>query len=105
MRAHILVNTTANLYRTKPGALDAIRRVAEGRARVFATSTLPELADACRAIASEGSDCVVLSGGDGTFMAGVTELARAFGDSEDSPAKLPVLALLPGGTVATVARN
>jgi diacylglycerol kinase family enzyme len=33
-------------------------------------------------------------------MAGVTALARAFGDS-----RIPPIALLPGGTVATVARN
>ena len=33
-------------------------------------------------------------------MAGVTELARAFGED-----RLPAIGLLPGGTVATVARN
>lgn len=42
---------------------------------------------------------VVLCGGDGTFMAGVTALADAGFDP------LPELVFAPGGTVATVAKN
>ncbi len=69
--------------------------------RVFETRTTDELDAAARAIA-EGDPGVpvVLAGGDGAYMAGVTALARAFGDRA-----LPPIALAPGGTVRTVARN
>jgi diacylglycerol kinase family enzyme len=69
-------------------------------ADVHATSHVDELGAICEQIAHHSSDLVVLSGGDGSFMAGVTALSRAFG-----PRSLPRIALLPGGTVATVARN
>jgi diacylglycerol kinase family enzyme len=106
MRTHVIVNTTANLYRNRPETLDRIRRAAGARARVFATSSFEDLDRACDEIAKEGTDCVAISGGDGTFMAGVTALTRAFGDLDgNTGTKLPLLALLPGGTVATVARN
>ncbi|HSN99271.1 MAG TPA: diacylglycerol kinase family protein, partial [Candidatus Nanopelagicales bacterium] len=54
----------------------------------------------CQRIAGRGTDLLVLSGGDGSFMAGVTTLAGALGE-----AALPKMALIPGGTAATVARN
>jgi diacylglycerol kinase (ATP) len=41
----------------------------------------------------------VLAGGDGSHMGGLSALARAFGST------LPPVALAPGGTVCTVARN
>jgi diacylglycerol kinase family enzyme len=72
---------------------------ARGGARVHETRTLGELEDAARAIAARGSDAVVLAGGDGSHMGGLSALARAFGDA------LPPVALAPGGTVCTVARN
>jgi len=43
---------------------------------------------------------VILAGGDGSYMAGVTALARAFGHDA-----MPLLAFAPGGTVGTTARN
>ncbi len=81
---------------------------------VHETSTIDELSEAARVIAGRGeSSCgprrgeaasvpsrVVLAGGDGSYMAGVTALVRAFGDSA-----IPPLAFAPGGTVGTTARN
>jgi len=64
------------------------------------TRTLADLDEAARGIARDVPDAVVLAGGDGSYMAGVTAQARAFGD-----APLPPLALVPGGTASTVARN
>jgi diacylglycerol kinase family enzyme len=99
MRADVIVNRNAR--RLASGALrDAIVDTAarEG-ALVHETRTIAELDDAARAIAARGSRGVVLAGGDGTYMAGVTALARAMGDA------LPPIGLAPGGTVATVARN
>lgn len=99
MRIDAIVNTTARRYRAVPALLDRVASACAGAAELHPTSTLGELADVCGQIAGRGTDLVVLSGGDGSFMAGVTALAAAFGDA------LPPLALLPGGTVATVAKN
>lgn len=100
MRFDVIANITARLYRRRPSLLDEVRRVSAGVAEVHPTSRVDELDAVCARIAARGTDLVILSGGDGSFMAGVTALARAFGE-----ASLPRLALLPGGTVATVARN
>jgi diacylglycerol kinase family enzyme len=101
MRIDVIVNTTARLYKRGPERLEKARRACAGAADLHLTSSLPELQAACSAIAKRGSDLVILSGGDGSFMAGVTALERAFGKG----ARLPRIALLPGGTVATIARN
>src|SRR5579859_1706813 len=66
---------------------------------VHETRTLAELDEVARGLAARGTDAVVLAGGDGSYMAGVTALAHAFGDA------LPPVALGPGGTVGTIARN
>jgi diacylglycerol kinase (ATP) len=99
MRIDVIVNTTARRHLGNPSLLRRIRRLCDGAAAVYPTANLAELDAAVRAIAARGSELVVLSGGDGSFMAGVTALARAFGDD------LPALAFLPGGTVATLSRN
>ncbi|MGZ3478077.1 MAG: hypothetical protein ACXVCJ_26505, partial [Polyangiales bacterium] len=49
--------------------------------------------------ASRGARAVVLCGGDGSYSAGTTEIARAWGDEP-----LPLLGFAPGGTVGTVPR-
>lgn len=100
MRIDVIVNESARRYAARPRLLERIHALCDGRARVHSTATLGALDDTARAIASNGSDLVLLSGGDGTFMAGVTALCRAFGED-----RLPRIGLVPGGTVATVARN
>lgn len=100
MRTFVIVNITARLYRAKPWLLDEIRRVSAGQAEVIPTTTVAELEAVCERIRASKADLVILSGGDGSFMAGVTALVRAY---REHP--LPKIALLPGGTVATVARN
>jgi diacylglycerol kinase family enzyme len=100
MRIDVIVNTTAHRFARQPSLVELMRRACSGAAAMHETATLAELEAALAAIAARGSDLVVLSGGDGTFMAGVTALARAFGED-----KIPRIALVPGGTVATVARN
>jgi diacylglycerol kinase (ATP) len=76
-----------------------VRAAAREGARLHETSRLDELDAVARDIAARGSDAVVLAGGDGSHMAGLSALARAFGSA------LPPIALAPGGTVCTVARN
>ena len=70
-----------------------------GGARVHETRSLEELDRVARELADQGTDAVVLAGGDGSHMGGVSALARAFGG------QLPRVAFAPGGTVSTVARN
>jgi diacylglycerol kinase family enzyme len=68
-------------------------------ARLHVTGDLAALDLVADVIARDGTDGVVLAGGDGSTMAGVSALARAFGGS------LPPVGLAPGGTVGTIARN
>ena len=67
---------------------------------VHETRSVAELDEVSRTLAKRRTTRVVLAGGDGSYMAGVTSLARAFGETS-----LPEIALAPGGTVSTVARN
>lgn len=98
---HIVQNLRARRL-AEDGPLRAAIRAAAGRNAciLHETTSLDALAAAARAIAGDGARAVVLAGGDGTYMAGLTALRRAFGES-----KLPPIALAPGGTVSTVARN
>ena len=78
-----------------------LREARAGSARVHETWSLEELDDVARDIATRGEGRVVLAGGDGSHMAGVTALARALGGELSNV----TIALAPGGTVCTVARN
>lgn len=102
-RAHVIVNRRAG--RLRPGSKDGDLYAELVRSRpgiaVHETRSLEELDAAARRIATTSPGAVVvLAGGDGSYMAGVSALARAWGD-----APLPPVALAPGGTVGTVARN
>jgi len=76
-----------------------LRAASRHEARVHETHDLAELAAAVARIAAQGTDAVVLAGGDGSHMEGLSALFRVFGEN------VPVVALVPGGTVCTVARN
>jgi diacylglycerol kinase family enzyme len=96
----IIVNCNAHRLR-KEGPLRATiaREARTFGARVHETQTIDELERVARAIAQRGTGSVVLAGGDGSHMGGLSALARAHGGT------LPPVALAPGGTVCTVARN
>jgi len=68
-------------------------------ARVHETRTLAELEAIAWSIAEGGTSAVVLAGGDGSHMAGVSALSRVFGGG------VPPIALAPGGTVGIIADN
>ena len=87
------------------GALLDVLRARRKGVRVIETCTMEDLDRAAEELAREVPDAIILAGGDGSYMAGVTALVRAFtaaGRGEDG---LPAIALAPGGTVSTVARN
>jgi diacylglycerol kinase family enzyme len=73
---------------------------AESGARVHETPDLAALQKVADLLSLSGSERIVLVGGDGSFMAGLSALARAF-----APGPLPPIGLAPAGTVCTVARN
>jgi diacylglycerol kinase family enzyme len=98
--ADVIVNCRArHLFDGAPLRAVLAREVRRAGARLHETRSLADLDQAARAIAQTGTSAVVLAGGDGSHMAGVSALARAFG------AALPRVGLAPGGTVCTVARN
>ena len=106
-RVVVVVNRRARRLEAVAGvhALLGVLRERRPDVRVLETHSMAELDAAAEDLAREVPDAVVLAGGDGSYMAGITALARAFvaaGRSEDA---LPAIALAPGGTVSTVARN
>jgi diacylglycerol kinase (ATP) len=79
---------------------DALLEAArEHGVRVHETWSLAELDEAARTIGSKGTDTVVLAGGDGSVMEGLSALSRELGDS------MVRVAVAPAGTVNTIARN
>lgn len=106
-RTVVIVNRRARRLAGETNAralLEGLRARRPG-VRVIETRSMEELDAAADELAREVPDAVVLAGGDGSYMAGVTALVRSFtaaGRSEDA---LPPIALAPGGTVSTVARN
>lgn len=80
--------------------MEAVRRHAGSLAKVRVTETLDELASVAREVMKAGGERVVLCGGDGTYMAGVSALS-VVADGRT----LPEMTLAPGGTVGTVARS
>ncbi len=99
MTVHVIMNLTAHRLGGDAALRDVVLVAARRGATVHETRTLADLDETVRAIAASGARAVVLAGGDGTHMAGVTALWHAMGDA------MPDLALAPGGTVCTVARN
>lgn len=97
-KLHLVVNRQARYLRNEGPYLEALRKAARAF-DVHETRSLPDLDSVASTIASRGADAVVFAGGDGTYMAGVTSLLRVMRDH------MPSLALAPGGTVSTVARN
>jgi diacylglycerol kinase (ATP) len=102
MTVDIIINLTASRLASdtveRRALLEAAAAAGAG-ARVHRTGSLAELDFVARDLAARGTDGVVLAGGDGSHMSGVTALCRAFGDAP------PPVALVPCGTVCTVARN
>ncbi len=100
MKTALVVNPQARAFRRREKLISAVRRCARGGARVWVTDDDCALTTAAREIIEWGADRVVLCGGDGTLMAGVSALRHV-----DEHVELPEIVVAPAGTVATVARN
>jgi diacylglycerol kinase (ATP) len=97
---HLLVNLRARRIARGERVLAVLRAAAADGCILHETHDLAQLEERARAIAEAKARAIVLAGGDGAYMAGLTALRRAYGAVE-----LPPIALAPGGTVSTVARN
>jgi hypothetical protein len=93
----VIVNANARRFVEARSLLVDVDRLVEGRAALHVTRTREELAQAAEA--ARGARSVVLCGGDGSYSAGTTEIARAWGSDP-----LPIFGFAPGGTVGTVPR-
>jgi len=96
----LVLNPNAHYVRKRPQLADHLRRIAAGRAVIVETRTPDELDQVARDFASREIELVAICGGDGTNLATLTALARAYGRD-----RLPTVAMLRGGTVNTVAAN
>lgn len=96
----VVINPHAAELAGNPSLVEAVRRHAGPNARVRVTETLEQLDGVAREALAAGVTRVVLCGGDGSYMAGVSAFAQA-ADSRS----LPEITLAPGGTVGTVARS
>ncbi len=99
MKVALLVNARAGRIRREA---DLERRLvaAAGGAKAYTTQTVAELGQVAADLAQWAPEVVVLCGGDGSVMEGVTALERAFGASP-----LPALVFAPAGTAATIGRR
>ena len=100
VQVDLIINRRARAVERRPALIDEMRRIAGQRATVHVTGNAYELQAVARELGSRGTDGVLLAGGDGSLMAGVTALWKAFG-----PDAMPILSPIPAGTVGTIARN
>jgi diacylglycerol kinase family enzyme len=96
----VLINRTAHRFARDADLVAATHAAAGPDAVVVETHDVAEIGAAARQIRHARPDTIALCGGDGTYMSGLTALATAYGSEP-----LPRIALVPGGTVSTIARN
>ena len=96
----ILDNPGSRRNRRRAGAAERLRAILGTEGEVLDASTPDELARAVERFRAGGFDLLGIHGGDGTAHFVLTAFARAYGE-----APLPPVALLPGGSMNTVARG
>jgi diacylglycerol kinase family enzyme len=97
----VVFNLNAKQLRKQSGLREALARLARRfEARVHETQSLDDLDRVASELVGRGTEAVVLAGGDGSCMEGVSALLRAH-----RGAALPPIAFAPAGTVGTIARN
>jgi|GEM_PF-627641 len=84
MRVTAIVNRRARRLQNGSPIFEAVLRVARANSmRLLETRSLSDLEAAAAEIAADPGDTVVLAGGDGSYMAGVTALRNAFANRQD----------------------
>ncbi len=97
-RITVLLNRNARGLRHPVPLLRALSPLDD--CRLIETHSLKDLEMAALELATERPELVVLAGGDGSIMAGLTAVSHAWGSEP-----LPRFAIIPAGTVSTIARN
>ena len=100
MKIAVVLNPHALGVKRNPGLAQRLRNTLGDAGEIVITHTPDQLAAAARRFATDGVELVAACGGDGTNLATLTELVRAYGAQ-----RLPTFAILRGGTVNTIARN
>lgn len=95
-RTVVVINRNAKNLREEGGLVDTLRAHRGPDVALRETRSLLDLREVVLALPADAT--VVLAGGDGTLMAGLTQLAAVRGET------LPPIAIVPGGTVCTVGR-
>ncbi|MFO0677223.1 MAG: diacylglycerol kinase family protein [Polyangiaceae bacterium] len=98
-RIDVVINARARRLQDGSGLRRILGRL-EGAGTTYVTKSGKDLEIAAKAMVADPPEVLVVAGGDGTAMATVSELVRCFKKKH-----LPRIALFPGGTVCTVARN
>jgi hypothetical protein len=100
LRVAVVSNPTSG-RNARRGLLQSIKGLLERHPAVahFEARTFEGIADATRAAVADDAEILVLNGGDGTVQTALTSMLRA------PTERLPLLAVLPGGTTNTTARN
>lgn len=96
----VIVNANARRVRRRPAEVERMREILGDRGQVALTRSPSELDAVAQRCASEGVQCVALTGGDGTNHVTMTRFTRALGTRA-----LPRFALLGGGTMNIVAAS
>lgn len=94
----LIINRRAKRYQQDPQLLAEMQKQSRNRCRVWVTESVQELDEVTAEICDLDSEFVAFSGGDGSLMAGVSALYR-HGNAQRA------IAVLPGGTTGTIARN
>jgi diacylglycerol kinase family enzyme len=97
MRAAVITNPFSSRNRRQ---LERVRAALDGRVQHHVTESAEALPDLIDAIANDGVELLGINGGDGTIHAVLTGYARR-GDAS----RMPVFALLPGGSTNMSARD
>jgi diacylglycerol kinase family enzyme len=96
----VILNPNALGVRRRPGLRERLQQLVGSEGEVIETRTPEALAGAARRFADAGHRIVATCGGDGTNLSTITEMVRAYGRD-----RLPMFAILRGGTVNTIAEN
>jgi diacylglycerol kinase (ATP) len=104
-RIVVLVNGQARHVAADPGLPDRLRRAVGELGSVVVTGRPDEVEGALHGAGPLDDAIVAICGGDGTGMVALTALTSLQGASSRGRATLPPIALLPAGTVNTIARS
>jgi len=97
-----MINNPLSGQNSRRGLLDRVRALLTAHPRVahFEENSFDGMGHAVEELLRSETELIIVNGGDGTVQAVLTALLRS-----PLPASLPLLAVLPGGSTNTTARN